>query len=137
MRARAIQAFFYNAIFFTYALILNKFYDVADPSLFMLPFALGNFLGPVLLGRLFDWRRKLMLSLTFLLAGLLLLGTGFLFLHGLLSAATQTACWCLTFFFGSAAASAAYLTVGELFPSHMRASAISIFYVVKKNCVCR
>jgi MFS family permease len=127
----ATQAFCYNAIFFTYALILKRFYDVPDQNIgwFMLPFALGNFTGPLVLGRLFDSiGRKPMIAGTYGLAGALLCVTGWAFGQGMLSAATQTLAWTVIFFFASAAASAAYLTVGELFPLEIRAVTISLFY---------
>ena len=127
----ASQAFIYNAIFFTYALVLTKFYDVpADRiGLHILPFALGNFLGPVLLGRWFDTiGRKPMIAITYGLAGVLLAITAWLFHAGLLTATTQTVMWCAVFFFASAAASAAYLTVGESFPLEVRALTIALFY---------
>jgi MFS family permease len=127
----ATQAFCYNAIFFTYALILTTFYAVPDKDVgwFLLPFAAGNFLGPLLLGPLFDSvGRKTMISTTYALAGVLLAITGVLFAQGLLSAATQTAAWCVVFFFASAGASAAYLTVGESFPLETRAMTIGLFY---------
>jgi MFS family permease len=125
------QAFIYNAIFFTYALVLTRFYGVAADrvGLYILPFAVGNFLGPILLGPLFDTLgRKLMISLTYALAGLLLAATGALFHYGWLDATTQTAMWSVVFFFASAAASAAYLTVGESFPLEIRALTIALFY---------
>ncbi|MGN6730923.1 MAG: MFS transporter [Candidatus Binatia bacterium] len=127
------QAFFYNAIFFTYALILTDFYGVAANQVgwYLLPFAAGNFLGPVLLGRLFDTRgRRPMIALTYIASGLLLSLTGWLFAHDLIDAVTQTACWMLIFFFASAAASSAYLTVSETFPLEIRALAIAFFYAV-------
>jgi MFS family permease len=127
----ASQAFIYNAIFFTYALVLTKFYGVAADrvGLYILPFALGNFLGPLLLGRLFDTiGRKAMIAGTYALAGLLLAVTGQLFEWGWLGAATQTLLWTVVFFFASAAASAAYLTVGECFPLEIRALTIALFY---------
>ena len=127
------QAFFYNAIFFTYALVLTKFYLVKseDVGWYILPFALGNFLGPVVLGRLFDTvGRHRMIALTYALSGILLVGSGALFEHGLLSAMTQTICWTVVFFFASPAASAAYLTVSETFPIEVRALTIAIFYAV-------
>jgi MFS family permease len=127
----ASQAFIYNAIFFTYALVLTRFYDVeADKvGLYILPFALGNFLGPILLGPLFDTLgRKPMIAATYALAGVLLAATGQLFAMGLLTATTQTALWSVVFFFASAAASAAYLTVGECFPLEVRALTIALFY---------
>lgn len=127
----AAQAFVYNAIFFTYALILSRFYDVpADKvGLYILPFAVGNFLGPLLLGPLFDsWGRRQMIVATYALSGALLALTGWLFHAGHLDATTQTAMWSVVFFFASAAASAAYLTVGECFPLEIRALAIALFY---------
>jgi MFS family permease len=127
----ATQAFCYNAIFFTYALVLTKFYGVAPAKVgwFMLPFAFGNVLGPLLLGRLFDsLGRKPMIAATYAIAGALLCVTGWMFAHGALTAETQTIAWTVIFFFASAAASAAYLTVGELFPLEIRAVCISLFY---------
>jgi len=125
------QAFAYNGVFFTYALVLTKFYDVpADRvGLYILPFAIGNFLGPLLLGPLFDTvGRKTMIAATYALAGILLAVTAQLFEMGLLTATTQTAMWTVVFFFASAAASAAYLTVGECFPLEIRALTIALFY---------
>ncbi|HEX9326412.1 MAG TPA: MFS transporter [Reyranella sp.] len=127
----AAQAFVYNAIFFTYALVLTRFYGVeADKvGLYILPFAVGNFLGPLLLGPLFDSvGRKAMIFATYGLSGLLLAFTGWLFAEGVLNATTQTAMWSVVFFFASAAASAAYLTVGECFPLEIRALTIALFY---------
>ncbi len=127
----ASQAFVYNAIFFTYALILTKFYSVPGDKvgLYILPFAIGNFLGPLLLGSLFDtFGRKPMIAATYGLAGLLLAVTAQLFNLGLLDATTQTVMWSIVFFFASAAASAAYLTVGECFPLEIRALTIALFY---------
>jgi len=127
----ATQAFCYNAIFFTYALILTKFYGIAPESIgwFMLPFALGNVSGPLILGRLFDTiGRRVMISATYGLAGALLCVTGWMFAQGMLTAQTQTIAWTVIFFFASAGASAAYLTVGELFPLEVRAITISLFY---------
>jgi MFS family permease len=127
----ASQAFIYNAIFFTYALVLTKFYGVAADrvGLYILPFALGNFLGPLLLGPLFDTLgRKSMIAGTYALAGILLAVTGQLFEWGWLTATTQTVLWTVVFFFASAAASAAYLTVGECFPLEIRALTIALFY---------
>jgi MFS family permease len=127
----AAQAFFYNAIFFTYALVLGQFFDIPDDriGLYILPFAAGNFLGPLLLGRLFDVVGRIaMITITYALSGLLLLGTALLFVNGMLDATGQTLAWSVVFFFASAAASAAYLTVGESFPLEMRALAIAVFY---------
>ncbi|WP_296346797.1 MFS transporter [Reyranella sp.] len=127
----AAQAFVYNAIFFTYALILSRFYGVpADKvGLYILPFAIGNFLGPLLLGPLFDsWGRRQMIVTTYALSGVLLALTGWMFHAGHLDATTQTAMWSIVFFFASAAASSAYLTVGECFPLEIRALTIALFY---------
>jgi MFS family permease len=113
------QAFFYNAIFFTFALVLTDFYGIAanDIGWYLLPFAAGNFLGPVLLGRLFDTLgRRVMITLTYGISGILLALSGYLFSIGVLSAQTQTIAWMVIFFFASPAASAAYLTVSETFP---------------------
>jgi MFS family permease len=129
----ASQAFFYNAIFFTYALILTDFYGVRadDVGWYILPFAAGNFLGPVLIGRYFDsWGRRPMIALTYVVSGILLAATGALFAHDVISAQTQTLCWMAVFFFASAAASSAYLTVSETFPLEIRALAIAFFYAV-------
>ncbi len=127
----ASQAFVYNAIFFTYALILTRFYNVpADKvGLYILPFAIGNFLGPLLLGPLFDTLgRRQMITATYAISGVLLAVTGWMFHAGHLDATTQTAMWSVVFFFASAAASAAYLTVGECFPLEIRALTIALFY---------
>ncbi len=127
------QAFFYNAIFFTYALVLARFYGVADEKvgLYIFPFALGNFLGPLVLGWFFDTAgRRVMITLTYLAAGVGLAATGYAFDAGWLTATTQTACWAAIFFVASAAASSAYLTVSEIFPLEMRAVSISIFYAI-------
>ena len=127
------QAFFYNAIFFTYALILTDFYAVPADAVgwYILPFAAGNFLGPLLLGRLFDTLgRRVMISATYAVSGVLLAATGYLFSRGLLTAESQTIAWMVIFFFASAAASSAYLTVSETFPLEMRALAIAFFYSV-------
>jgi MFS family permease len=129
----ASQAFFYNAIFFTYALILTDFYDIRADHIgyYLLPFALGNFLGPLLLGRLFDTvGRRPMIAFTYSISGVLLAATGYLFIHGIVSAEVQTLCWMVIFFFASAAASSAYLTVSETFPLEIRALAIAFFYAV-------
>jgi MFS family permease len=125
------QAFLYNAIFFTYALVLTEIYNVnsASVGLYLLPFAIGNFLGPLLLGRFFDTiGRKPMIAGTYILSGILLIITGILFNNGTLTATTQTVAWCIVFFFASAGASAAYLTVSEIFPMETRAMAIAFFY---------
>jgi MFS family permease len=127
------QAFFYNAIFFTYALTLTRFYGVLPERVgaYLLPFALGNFLGPLLLGRLFDsLGRRVMIASTYAASGVALLVTGVLFERGLLGAESHTLLWSVAFFFASAAASSAYLTVSELFPLELRAMAIALFYVI-------
>jgi MFS family permease len=129
----AAQAFFYNAIFFTYALVLTDFYGIRADHVgwYLLPFAAGNFLGPVLLGRLFDTvGRRTMIAVTYAVSGLLLAGAGYLFAIGVLSAAGQTIAWMVIFFFASAAASSAYLTVSETFPLEVRALAIAFFYAI-------
>ncbi len=127
------QAFAYNAVFFTYALILGRFYGVPSDriGLYLLPFALGNLLGPMALGRLFDTLgRRPMIAATYGLSGVLLVFTGWAFAHGWLTAATQTLLWCAVFFVASAAASSAYLTVSELFPVELRGLAIALFFAV-------
>ncbi|HKS88782.1 MAG TPA: MFS transporter, partial [Stellaceae bacterium] len=129
----AAQAFFYNAIFFSYALVLSRFYSVSAAAVgwYMLPFALGNFLGPLALGPLFDTLgRKPMIAATYALSGVLLALVGWLFRAGLVDATALTLCWSGIFFFASAAASAAYLTVGESFPLEARALAIALFYAL-------
>ncbi len=127
------QAFFYNSIFFTYALVLGTFYGVPNDSigLYILPFAAGNVLGPLLLGRLFDTLgRRIMITFTYAASGILLLVTAWMFVQGWLDATTQTLCWSVVFFFASAAASSAYLTVSESFPLEVRALAIAVFYAL-------
>jgi MFS family permease len=125
------QAFFYNAIFFTYALVLTDFYNVPSEHIgwYVLPFALGNFCGPLLLGRLFDViGRRVMISGTYVLSGVLLAISGYLFQQDILNVTQQTVAWMVIFFFASAAASSAYLTVAETFPLEIRALAIAVFY---------
>ena len=127
------QAFFYNAIFFTYALVLTDFYGVpsGDVGQYIVPFALGNLLGPLILGPLFDTvGRRIMIALTYAVSGALLAVTGWLFWAGYLDATTQTIAWSAIFFVASAAASSAYLTVSETFPLELRAVAIAIFYAI-------
>ena len=130
------QAFLYNAIFFTYALVLQHFYGVSKShtSYYFFPFALGNLAGPLLLGHLFDTvgRRRMILS-TYGFSGLLLLVSAFFFRAGVLNATTQTAFWCVIFFFASAGASSAYLTVSEIFPLELRAQAISFFFAISQG----
>jgi len=127
----ASQAFFYNAIFFTYALVLARFYGVADENVgyYIFPFAVGNFLGPLVLGRLFDVvGRRRMIAATYALSGIGLLVTGYAFSRELLGPTGLALAWSSIFFVASAAASSAYLTVSEIFPVEMRAVAISLFY---------
>src|SRR6185437_12112949 len=127
------QAFFYNAIFFTFALVLTDFYGIASSQVgwYVLPFAAGNFLGPVLLGWLFDTiGRRVMITVTYGVSGVLLTVSGYLFAIGALSAQTQTIAWMVIFFVASPADSAAYLTVSETFPLEIRALAIAVFYAV-------
>ena len=130
------QSFMYNAISFTYPFVLTKFYAVPISSIgfYILPFALGNFLGPLLLGRFFDTvGRKPMISFTYAAAGFLLAVTGYLFWQGALNSVTQTLAWTCVFFFASAGASAAYLTVSEIFPLEIRAMAIAFFFIVAQG----
>jgi len=127
------QAFLYNAVFFTYTIVLTQFFNVKaeHAPLFLIPFAVGNVLGPLVLGPLFDSiGRRPMISFTYIASGVLLVITGVLFTHDVLSATTMTIAWSVIFFFASAGASAAYLTVSELFPMEARAMAIALFYSV-------
>jgi MFS family permease len=127
------QAFFYNAIFFSYALVLTRFHGVAEDrvALYIFPFALGNALGPLMLGPLFDRvGRRRMIGGTYILSGVGLALTGVAFVLGWLDAASQAWCWSAVFFLASAAASSAYLTVSEVFPLEMRAISIALFYAV-------
>ncbi|MDT0404364.1 MFS transporter [Streptomyces edwardsiae] len=127
------QAFLYNAITFGFGAILTTFFDVptGNTGYYFAVIAVGNFLGPLLLGKLFDTvGRRVMISGTYLLSGLLLFGTAWLFDRGSLSATTMTACWCAVLFFASAGASSAYLTVSEVFPMETRAMSIAFFYAL-------
>ncbi|MGW0841469.1 MFS transporter [Streptomyces sp. NPDC002787] len=127
------QAFLYNAITFGFGAILTTFYDVptSDTGYYFAVIAAGNLLGPLLLGKLFDTvGRKIMISSTYLLSGVLLFGTAWLFDRGSLDEVTLTACWCVVLFFASAGASSAYLTVSEVFPMETRAMAIAFFYAI-------
>jgi MFS family permease len=127
------QSFLYNAIFFTYVLVLENFYHVPESQTpyYFFPFAIGNLLGPLLLGRLFDsWGRRQMIFLTYGLSGLVLGVSAFMFSTGALNATTQVIFWCVAFFFASAGASSAYLTVSEIFPLELRSQAISYFFAL-------
>jgi MFS family permease len=131
MSLMVAQAFFYNSIFFTYALVLTRFYgvDAGRVALYIFPFAAGNLAGPLLLGRLFDTiGRRRMIAVTYATSGILLVATGYAFEAGWLSAITHTLLWSITFFVASTAASSAYLTVSEVFPLEMRGLAIALFY---------
>jgi MFS family permease len=129
------QAFLYNAIFFTYALVLTNFYHLrpAQIGIYFFPFALGNLLGPLTLGHLFDTvgRRK-MIMFTYCVSAILLAISGAMFNAGLLNAVTQTIFWCLIFFLASAGASSAYLTVSEIFPLELRGQAIAFFFAISQ-----
>ena len=127
------QAFFYNAIFFTFAQVLEKYYNIPGHkgSMYLLVFALGNAFGPILIGHLFDTvGRKPMIAGTYALSGILLAVSGWMFNAGMLTATTQTVAWTIIFFIASSAASSAYLTVSEIFPLEIRALAIALFYAV-------
>lgn len=127
------QAFLFNAVFFTYALVLTSFFGVENQNVgyYLIVFALANFLGPLTLGRFFDSVGRVpMISGCYIVSGVLLVLTGFLFDVGVLNAATQTALFAVIFFFASSSASAAYLTVSEVFPMEIRAMAIAVFYAV-------
>lgn len=140
-RARAVlglvliasQAFFYNGISFTYPLVLTRYFNVAANATgaYVLCMAVANFLGPLVLGHLFDTvGRRVMISTTYALSGAVIVATELLFLDDRLTAVTQTLLWAVTFFIASAAASSGYLTVSEIFPLEMRALAIALFYAV-------
>ncbi|HEU5035115.1 MAG TPA: MFS transporter [Mycobacteriales bacterium] len=130
------QSFLYNAIFFTYTIVLTKFYNVSasHAPYFLIAFAVGNLAGPLLIGRHFDTvGRKKMIAGTYILSGAMLAVTAYFFDIGVLSAATQTIAWCVIFFFASAGASAAYLTVSEIFPLEVRAKAIAVFFAIAQG----
>ena len=127
------QSFLYNAIFFTSGLVLEYYFHVGatDTGYYFFAFAAGNLLGPLTLGHLFDTvGRKKMISSTYILAGVLLIVTAFLFKQGVLNATTQTVCWAVVFFFASAGASAGYLTASEVFPLEVRAQSIAVFFAI-------
>lgn len=127
------QSFLYNAIFFTYALVLSKFFHISHSHvpLFFIPFALGNLIGPLVLGPLFDTmgRRKMILG-TYGISAIILAVSAVMFHNGALNAVTQTILWCICFFFASAGASSAYLTVSEIFPLELRGQAIALFFAI-------
>ncbi len=127
------QAFLYNAVYFTQGLVLGRFFGVpsASDGLYLAPLAVGSLVGPLVLARFFDSiGRRPMIVGSYLGSGVLLVATGILFQNGALSATTLTIAWCAVFFFASAGASSAYLTVSEVFPLEVRALAITIFYSV-------
>jgi MFS family permease len=127
------QAFLYNAIFFTESLVLGTFFHVPAQRVgyYIFPFALGNLLGPLVLGHFFDTvGRRVMIAGTYAFSGIGLIITGVLFVNGALDATTITICWCIIFFVASAGASSAYLTASEIFPLEVRAMAIAIVYAV-------
>jgi MFS family permease len=129
------QAFLYNAIFFSNGSVLHNFYGVASDNLgyYFFPFAIGNLLGPLTIGHLFDTvgRRK-MIMITYCLSAILLAISAFFFQAGALNAVTQTVFWCAIFFLASAGASSAYLTVSEIFPLELRGQAIALFFAVSQ-----
>ncbi|MFL6138386.1 MAG: MFS transporter [Frankiaceae bacterium] len=130
------QSFLYNAIFFTYTLVLTKIYGIeaSKAPYFLIAFAVGNLAGPLIIGRHFDTLgRKRMISGTYILSGVMLAVTAYLFEAGVLNAYTQTLAWCVIFFFASAGASAAYLTVSEIFPLEVRAQAIAVFFAIAQG----
>ena len=130
------QSFLYNAIFFTYALVLGTVYHVPSGSIpwYFIAFAIGNLAGPLILGHLFDTiGRRPMISFTYLFSGGLLAVTALAFDARLLTAFTQTMAWSVIFFFASAGASAAYLTVSEIFPLEVRAKAIAVFFAIAQS----
>ena len=127
------QAFLYNAVFFTQALVLTTFFKVpaASAPLYIIPLAIGNLIGPWILGPFFDSvGRKPMIAGTYLLSGALLIATGVMFANGVLNGTSITFCWAVIFFFASAGASSAYLTGSELFPMEARALAIAFVYAI-------
>jgi MFS family permease len=130
------QSFLYNAIFFTYALVLTNFFHVAqgNTAYYFIAFAIGNLVGPIALGPLFDLLgRRVMISGTYLISSVLLVVSAVMFDKGMLNATTQTLCWVVVFFFASAGASAAYLTVSEIFPMELRAQAIAVFFAIAQG----
>jgi MFS family permease len=130
------QSFLYNAIFFTYALVLTKVYGVSsgDTPYYFMFFAVGNLSGPLILGRYFDSvGRRRMISGTYLISAVLLAISAVMFKAGELGPVTQTIWWCVIFFFASSGASAAYLTASEVFPVEVRAKAIAVFFAIAQS----
>ncbi|HEX4248621.1 MAG TPA: MFS transporter [Pseudonocardia sp.] len=127
------QSFLYNAIFFTYTIVLAEFYGIPkdSTSVYLIAFCVGNLAGPLILGHFFDTiGRKKMIAGTYITSGVLLALSAVLFNAGALTAVTQTIAWCVIFFFASAGASAGYLTVSEIFPLEVRAKAIAVFFAI-------
>ena len=127
------QSFFYNSLFFSSTLVLLRFYGVsaAHAGVLFLPIALTNFIGPVILSRLFDTvGRRIMIAFNFCMTGVIFATSSFLFMHGKLGTKSQVAWWAASFFFAASAAGSAYLTTSELFPQQIRASAIALFYAI-------
>jgi len=127
------QSFLYNAIFFTHALVLINFYDVPTSKVpvYGLAFSIGNLCGPRILGPLFDsWGRKQMIAGTYIVSAVLLALSAVMFDAKVLNATTQTLMWVVIFFFASAGASAAYLTVSETWPDRDPAEAIAVFFAI-------
>jgi MFS family permease len=127
------QAFLYNSILFGFGNLLSLYFHTpsGNTPYYLAVFAVGNFAGALLLSPLFDTvGRKPMIAGTYILSGALLIVTGLLFKGHHLDATTFTACCCVVFFFASAGASAAYLTVSEIFPLETRALCIAVFYAV-------
>lgn len=129
------QSFLYNAIFFSYALVLAHFYHIPSNHIgyYFFPFAVGNLLGPLLIGHLFDTvGRRVMITFTYCASGILLAISAWFFHQGMLTATTQTVFWCVIFFLASAGASSAYLTVSEIFPLELRGQAIAFFFAISQ-----
>jgi MFS family permease len=127
------QAFIYNAVTFTLSSGLVTFFGVSDTTvpLFLIPFGIANFLGALLLGRLFDTvGRRAMIVATYTIAAVGMAAAGIVLGHGSLPVGWFMVIVCAAFFFASAAASSAYLTVSEVFPLETRAMAIAFFYAL-------
>jgi MFS family permease len=123
----------YNAVIFTFSIVLTTFFKVSDSAApaYLIPFGIANFAGALLLGRLFDTvGRRPMIAGTYLISAIGLFVLGLLFNNGTLGLGGFMVVLCATFFFASAAASAGYLTVSEVFPLETRAMAIALFYAI-------